>query len=169
MKKLVVCGFTGSGKSFALERIKKSAAGKHLWEFIDLDHYLCSILEIVPASLGSWIDHNGFDLFRQLESKYLEDLLNRDNIVIAVGGGAIHPASKQILREAGAEVFWIDEDFEACWERIMSDFNRPIVKLGKERAFNLYQSRKLELVEFRAYADIEKLISDIGNLIEVVE
>lgn len=56
------------------------------WTFIDLDD---EIARAENKSIGQIFDSVGEARFRDLEQSALDNLLHRDNIVLALGGGAI--------------------------------------------------------------------------------
>jgi shikimate kinase len=80
-KPIVLLGFMGSGKSTLGKQLARSLKLK----FIDLDKH-------IESETGRTVQEifvsEGESLFRDLEGKYLAELLDQPSQVIAIGGGA---------------------------------------------------------------------------------
>lgn len=138
--KYFICGFSGAGKSTALSRIKASGTYPG-YEFVDLDYY---IEGLYPDSegLGALIRSNGWEWFRQVERETLGRLLETDKIWIALGGGTLDEETAQkLLNREDVKGYWLNTDFEICWERIQKDPNRPMVDKGKQALQELFYQR----------------------------
>lgn len=77
---IFLIGFMGSGKT----SVGKKLANKLEREFCDLDRF---IEEKEGKSISEIFREIGESGFRELESMYLRELANRQNAVIALGGG----------------------------------------------------------------------------------
>lgn len=138
--KYFLCGFSGSGKSTLLQKIQASEEYPG-YLFVDLDDY---VLSQNPEfnSLGELIELKGWEWFRNTEKQTLSDLLKSPNIWIALGGGTLDAELVGILNQRGdVKGYWLDVDFETCWQRIQNDQNRPLVQRGKSHLKNLYAQR----------------------------
>jgi shikimate kinase len=89
-RRLVFTGFMGAGKSTVGSQVA-AALG---WPFIDLDE---EIVLAQGASIASLFDSIGEPAFRELESAALASALQRDNLVLALGGGALESQSNRAL------------------------------------------------------------------------
>jgi shikimate kinase len=78
--KLFLIGYMGSGKSTA----GKKLASRFGMEYLDLDDY---IEAEYGKSITQIFDEEGEERFRELEHSYLQRVINRDNLVISLGGG----------------------------------------------------------------------------------
>ncbi|MDW3978911.1 shikimate kinase [Staphylococcus saprophyticus] len=107
----------GTGKT----TLGQFLASNNQLSYIDLDEHIAiqenkSILEIFEA-----IGEQGF---RKLENEYLQECVQRYDI-ISTGGGIIEgDESFRILKEQ-PKVIWLDCDIEILYKRIKNDSNRP--------------------------------------------
>ena len=80
--------------------------------------------------------------FREIEEKITLRILNKRNIVIALGGGAF--LNRNIRQEVlnNHISFWLNLDHETLIKRIKNSFKRPIaLKSTKEELVNLIKKR----------------------------
>jgi len=88
---LVLTGFMGSGKTTVGQRL-----ARHLgWHFLDVDE----VIEADSATTIAEIFHrDGEAAFRKLERETIARLVAGENLVLALGGGAIEsPESRALL------------------------------------------------------------------------
>src|SRR5271170_3656293 len=95
-RRIVLVGFMGAGKSTTGPILAERLG----WRFIDTDHYLqaktgCSISEMFLEQ--------GEAAFRQLEAEVFAELHRDDELVIALGGGAVETESTRSLLEQASE------------------------------------------------------------------
>jgi shikimate kinase len=88
--RVVLTGFMGAGKTSVGARFA-TAIG---WAFVDLDE---EIVRSQKASIASIFASVGEPAFRELERAALVQTLQRDNIVLALGGGTLELASSRTL------------------------------------------------------------------------
>jgi shikimate kinase len=95
-KRIVLTGFMGAGKSTVGPRL----AHRLGWAFIDLDD---EIVRVEQRSIAEIFDSIGEARFRALEQNALDSTLRQENIVLALGGGAIETAAnRQRIQEDDA-------------------------------------------------------------------
>jgi shikimate kinase len=134
---IIVTGFMGSGKTtvaLALSRLLQCG-------LIDLDRF---ITEQTGRSPGEIIEQDGERAFREIETRYLTEVLtNGVATVIALGGGAwTTPENRTLIEKHDGQVVWLDTPFEVCWQRIAAlGSERPLAR-DREETLNLYQSRR---------------------------
>lgn len=120
LRRLVLTGFMGAGKS-TIGRLLASRLG---WEFLDLDASIEARTGLaVPAIFAA----HGEPRFRQLESQALAAALGRQNIVLALGGGAPEVLTNRLLLEqtpATATIF-LDAPFSILYDRCMLQALNP--------------------------------------------
>jgi shikimate kinase len=135
---ILITGFMGAGKTTLIEGYRKNSLGFSIY---DLDKEIASSLGIAASSLGEWIEKNGLPSLRLKEKETLQLLLSeKKSKVIALGGGT--PAEPWFDEVKGeALVVFLDTPIWVCLERIKSDSNRPMVRLGEEGLKNLYIQR----------------------------
>jgi len=114
LRRLVLTGFMGAGKT----TVGRLLADRLGWNFLDLDAHIEARADMAVPSIFA---AHGEARFRQLESEALASALGRDNIVLALGGGAPESLTNRLLLEqtpATATVF-LDAPFSTLYDRCM--------------------------------------------------
>ncbi len=129
----------GSGKTTLLELWREDFPGRTC----DLDAEIAKSLNIKPENLGEWIENEGFEKFRAVESEILEDLLKESNhLLLSLGGGAYHQKNRSLMKKYGpSKSLWLKACPATLWERVKNDQNRPLVKLGRLAFDDLHSQR----------------------------
>ena len=81
VKRVFLIGFMGGGKT----TIGKFVAKDMGWQFIDMDSYIEECQRKTISSIFSEAGENGF---RDIERKAVAELCEKENIIVATGGGA---------------------------------------------------------------------------------
>jgi shikimate kinase len=107
-------GYRGSGKS----SVAPLLASRLGWEWFDADSLIekaagCTIREIFT--------NHGEPHFRELERQVMAELLGRQQIVIAAGGGAILNADTRRLLSTAGPVVWLRASIATLEGRINQD------------------------------------------------
>ena len=69
----------------------------------------------------------GEDYFRDVESKLLMDLKEKDSMIISCGGGVVlRPENAGYMRESG-KVVWLTAEPETVFERVKDSKERPLL------------------------------------------
>ena len=120
-KNIVLIGFMGSGKS----TIGRKLARELNMDFVDMDRELESW---TGRTIPEIFAEDGEAGFRKLETETARRLRNRENAIIATGGGAIEtPENIPLLREAGLCVFLYVTPGEVLY-RLRRDTKRPLLQ-----------------------------------------
>lgn len=111
---ITLIGYRGSGKT----TLAKPLAARLGWEWIDADPVIeeragCSIREI--------FDREGEPGFRRRERETLAELLARNRLVLAAGGGAILNADTRREMKAAGPVIWLQAPVATLAARIAGD------------------------------------------------
>jgi shikimate kinase len=120
MKNLVLVGFMGSGKTVA----GKLAAARLKMTFVDMD-------EIIEQRHGQTISQifetKGEPFFRQQERALVRELVDRQDRVIATGGGVVlNPNNLRDFSRTGIVICcWVDA--KMAHERTKSTKHRPLL------------------------------------------
>lgn len=147
MRRIVIVGFMGSGKTTVADALARRLG----CDSIDLDSFITEREGRSPAEI---IERDGEAAFREIETRALRDVLERsDPRVIALGGGTwMIEANRALVAEHNCVSVWLDAPFELCWERITSSVNtiRPMAP-DRGSAQMLYESRRAsyELAQLR--------------------
>lgn len=86
--------------------------------FIDLDHW---IVAKAGCAIAELIAREGESTFRRMETETLREAAEREQAVIAPGGGAIMRLENRELMSRLGRTIWLDAPFELCWQRIRED------------------------------------------------
>jgi len=120
---LILIGFMGTGKT-CIGRLVARSLG---WKFVDTDQRIvaragCSIPQIFADP------ERGEDWFRELETEVLRDTLQKNDQVVATGGGIVGREENRDLLAAGGYVFWLRASVDAIYERVRHNRNRPLLQ-----------------------------------------
>lgn len=108
----------------------KSTIGRHLAKqlhkkFVDSDH---EIEKQTGASISLIFEIEGEEGFRDRESRTIERLSRRKNIVLATGGGAIlREENRRALRRSGT-VIYLHTPIETQLKRTSNSKHRPLLE-----------------------------------------
>ena len=152
MKNIVLIGMPGCGKSTIGYRMSQ----KINYSFFDADKYLEEKENRIISDIFS---KEGEEYFRKLETKYLEDLSKKEQIIISTGGGAVKKKENiDILKQNGIIIF-LDRTIEDISKE--NHENRPLLQ-NIENLWKLYDER---IKLYRKYADIIIKNDDDMNVI----
>ena len=132
MRNIVLIGMPASGKS----TIGKMLADEIEYKYFDADHHL---EKQENRKISDIFAEDGEDYFRNLETKYLGELAQKENIIISTGGGAVKRKENiDLVKKSGIVIF----------------LNRKIEDIAKENHKNrpLLQDERIDL--YNKYADI---------------
>ena len=135
-RNILLTGFMGAGKS---------TVGALLAE--NLDCHLVDLDQLIVARAGCSIrtifDHNGENVFRDLETAILKTLEGNNGLVVATGGGIVgRPENWQEMRRLGT-VIYLQVPWTILHHRIADDETRPLAAQGDEgeQLHRLWESR----------------------------
>jgi shikimate kinase len=159
---IYLSGFMGSGKTTLAKRWSESFDG----EYFDFDQEISRQLEIVPEELGQWIEHNGWEQFRALETELLKKTLTFSKGLFSLGGGTLSSDKNQALVDEcdKANVFWLNTSVESCWARVKDESHRPLVKEGKDAFFSLYFARLAGYKKSKSSVACDQALEEVVNL-----
>ena len=111
---ITLIGYRGCGKSTVAALL-----AEHLgWEWVDAD---VEIERVAGCTIREIFAEQGEPAFRLLEQKTIADLLTRESLVLAAGGGAVLDSkTRQGMRQAGP-VVWLQAPTQELAQRITAD------------------------------------------------
>lgn len=132
-----IIGFKSSGKT----TLGKKIAEKLKMNFIDLDE---EIEKITGRTVTDIFSQDGEEKFRIIEWKALKEVVKKDNIVVATGGGVPCHCENMSLMEEHGEVIYLKVDNHTLVSRLEKMVtNRPIVKnKTREELFHYIEDLK---------------------------
>ena len=142
--RIVLTGFMGAGKSTLGPRLAQRLG----WTFIDLDD---EIVRAEQQSIAQIFDSIGETRFRELEQHALATTLHRENIVLALGGGAIETAAnmQRIQHDEATLLLYLAAPLEILIERCEQQqlqrkaVRRPILEKREELSERFHRRRPL--------------------------
>lgn len=124
---LILVGMMGSGKT----TIGRTLA-KHLGKtFVDSDE---EIQRRTGVTIPHIFDVEGEAGFRLRERAAICELVGRDNMVLATGGGAILAEQNRDMLRRNGIVVYLKANVHDLWQRTRHDRNRPLLQTGDPRA-----------------------------------
>ena len=145
----------------------KSAVGRQLAlslskEFFDSDH---SIVERTGVDIAYIFEKEGEEGFRKREIQIINELTQRDNIVLSTGGGSlVRPENRESIAQAGTVIYLhATVEQQAC--RTKKKDNRPLLHTEDPKAVLaklMYEREK----HYREVSDI--VITTDGQRVETV-
>ena len=134
---IFIVGPMGSGKS----TVGKILSDELFLNFFDTDE---EIESRTGASIDWIFDLEGEEGFRKREGLVLEEMAEKNSIVLSTGGGIILSSSNRELLSSRGTVFYLSTPIAIQVERTSKDKNRPLLKNGdpEEILSKLHKVRK---------------------------
>jgi len=129
---------------------------KHLHKsFYDTDH---EIERRTGVNIPLIFEVEGEAGFRKREAAVIEELVQKQNVVLATGGGAVlAPENRENLKRHGL-VIYLRANVRELWQRTRNDKNRPLLQGG-----NALEKLK------RLFSERDPLYSEVATLIMETE
>lgn len=166
---LYLTGFMGSGKS-TIGPIVANTLG---WQFIDLDR---EIEEREETSVSKIFETKGENYFRELETKVLLEVSQKEDAVISLGGGTIiNEPNLKTVKESGILIY-LKLSPESAYKRLKFKKDRPIfsniesVSLSKHDFLNKITSLMAMRTKYYEQADaiIDTDSLSIGSVVDEI-
>ena len=120
MKNIILVGLMGAGKSTVGRRLSQKIG----WEFVDTD----SLVEKnCGTSVNVIFEVEGEKGFRLREKKVIEMVMNRDQQIIATGGGAPTLEKNRKYLSKGFVIYLYVKP-QSLWARLQHDDSRPLLQ-----------------------------------------
>lgn len=121
MRNIYLVGMMGSGKT----ETARALARKFGMKAVDLDDL---IVEEELRSINEIFEKKGEPYFRDLETKVLQQISIKKNLVVATGGGTVlAEKNRRILLQTG-RVIYLKTNINVLWERLKQMKDRPLLK-----------------------------------------
>jgi len=118
---IFLIGFMGTGKS----TVSRNLAQKYDFIVAEMDEEIAIKEE---KSIPQIFEKCGEEYFRNLETKYLEDLQSSKGKVVSCGGGAVLRKENVILMKKIGKVILLTASPDVIYERVKDDNGRPLLQ-----------------------------------------
>lgn len=133
---IFLIGLMGAGKT----TVGKLLANRLRYEWLDSD----KVLEMrCGMSINTLFEQQGESTFRNYESILLDELTQKNNVVLSTGGGVILREENRIILSNRGIVVYLKATPHELWLRTRYDKTRPLLQgnKAKQTLFNLYDLR----------------------------
>ncbi len=124
---LVLVGLMGAGKTSVGKRLAERLGRP----FVDADR---EIETLAGMSVSDIFERMGEDRFRAEERRVIAELLSRQGLVLATGGGAFMNGDTRRLIAQNALSIWLKADINLLLGRVTRRNTRPLLATGDPRA-----------------------------------
>ena len=165
-KNIILTGFMGVGKTSVGTRLAKDLG----YRFVDTD----SLIEAdQKMSITDIFALKGEPFFRDVETKIIEDVMQRESQVVSTGGGAvIRDRNRNAFKKTGF-VVCLNARPEVIFDRIKHETHRPLLQTAdpKGKIKELLDSREKFYAQADAAVDtsdksVESVIQEIKERIK---
>jgi len=110
---IVLIGFRCAGKTV----VGKQLTDRLQRRFVDTD----DLIESKEGQINEIVESHGWDYFRAIEKKMIEEISKEDNLVIALGGGAVLDPDNVVNMEKNGVIIWLKAEQEVLRKRMEQD------------------------------------------------
>ena len=110
---IVLIGYRGSGKS----TVGKRLASRMQRRFVDTD----DLIESKEGQISDIVKSHGWNYFRAMERRMIEEISKEDNLIIALGGGAVLDSDNIANVERNSLIIWLKAAREVLRKRMNQD------------------------------------------------
>ena len=169
---IILTGYMGSGKTEIGARLSQKLDMK----YIDLDQYI----EVKEGfSVTELFEKKGNIYFRKVESKYLNEIIKKDNFIISLGGGTpCYHENHKIFNVDNNISFYLKHSRKNLSERLFAiKKNRPLISKfeSKEKLLEFISKHLFEREFYYSMAkntitcDDKSIDQIIDKIIEILE
>ncbi len=133
--RIVITGFTGSGKSVTGKVVSKMLGMKH----VDIDS---EIEKKEKMGVEDIFQRRGENYFRRIESEIFKKFVNDQRVVISCGGGLFTAEENRRVVGNDTAVFWIYRDLDSSFKSVKNG-GRPLVKKMSRDNFKEFFNKRI--------------------------
>jgi shikimate kinase len=173
IRRIVLIGFMGAGKSTTGALLARTLG----WRFVDSDQ---AVESRTGRSIAQIFAEDGEDYFRSLEAEAIRNHARSENLVLALGGGAIESeATRQVLDSLSevlsqTRIVFLDAPLEVMVSRCMAQpgaAERPVLadreRLAERFSHRLPHYRRAHLTVATAMLEpgevVERILSELSE------
>jgi shikimate kinase len=149
---IIFVGLMGAGKTTIGRQLAKQL-GK---TFYDSDH---EIEKRTGVKIPVIFDLEGEDGFRKRESAVIKELVQKQNIVLATGGGAVLSETNRAELKDNGCVIYLRATVNDLWKRMRHDKQRPLLQNVDIRA----KLEEFYRIRNPIYTELADIVVDTGH------
>jgi shikimate kinase len=158
-RNIVLIGLMGAGKTTVGRRLSQRI-GRAM---VDTDQ---EIEQRCGTSVAVIFEVEGEEGFRRRESKVVDEIMARQDLVVTTGGGApVAPENQQALSKGF--VIYLEADPRLLWTRLKTDQSRPLLTQADDPRAKIEELHALRDPIYRGLAD-HVVSSTKGSLAQVL-
>lgn len=163
---IVLIGYRGAGKTV----VGKQLASHLGMKFIDIDHL---IEERYQKRIIDIVESKGWDYFRNIEKRFIQEISRQDHLVIAPGGGAVLDVNNIIALKKKGFIIWLKADPEILHRRLEEDQGSisqrpPLTDKGSLEEIKEVLAERNPLYERASEAQLDTTILSVKMVVDRV-
>ena len=166
---LILCGMMGSGKTTLGIKIAELTGRR--WYDTDV------VIVDRHGKISDIFEYYGEAHFRKLETKIVQELSQKDDLVISTGGGLVLKSENNELLQKNGKIIFLRASLDTLASRLQVDGTRPLLENStegiKQRLAQLLQERSPVYESVADYVidvdnkSVESLANEIISLIQI--
>lgn len=154
---ITLIGYRGTGKS----TLAAPLAARLGWGWLDAD---VELERRAGRSVQEIFTTDGEPEFRRLERELLSELLRRDRLVLAAGGGAIGNAATRADLKSAGPVIWLQASVDTIERRLATDPTTGQRRPNLTRSGGRIEIERLLAVREPLYRECATIMLDSDNI-----
>jgi len=163
---VVLIGYRAAGKS----TVGKALASRLGRTFVDTDDLL---EEREQAAISDVVKSRGWDYFRKVEKDIIQEIAEKDHLVVAAGGGSVlDPENVMALKKNGL-IVWLKADRQALRRRVAQDPRTvvqrpPLTEKGTLEELEEVMACRSPVYEKAMGAEVDTSVMDVDAVVASV-
>lgn len=163
---IVLIGYRGAGKTVVGRQLASHLGMK----FVDVD---CLIEERYQKRIIDIVESKGWDHFRNIEKRLIQEIASQDHLVIASGGGAVLDVNNVIALRKKGFVIWLKAEPEILYKRLEEDQRSvvqrpPLTDKGSLEEIKTVLAERNPLYEWASEAQLDTTTLSVKMVVERV-
>lgn len=121
---IILVGMMGAGKTYIGKALKEKYPNM---DFIDTDEFIENTQNMKISEI---FEKFGEAYFRDLETKVISSLMQKENQIISLGGGVFEREENRTILNKNGYTIYLKADAQTLFNRIKDETHRPLLKQG---------------------------------------
>jgi len=136
IRRIFLTGMMGSGKSTVGKRVADALG----WDFLDTD---AMVSEAVGTSIPEIFSRKGEAFFREAEKEAVARAGEKENVVVATGGGAVLAGENwRVMENEGSLSVYLEASLSTLSRQVTGSGERPLLSGGLGKLADILRARK---------------------------